>query len=92
MSKRPSTFVEWRKLYNANLSYIGGYVAWLAEHGKHGPNKEIHVDRHLHYLLERQRRLQIRMDVEHETRDDSYLREAWKMIFGRDITDMREEP
>lgn len=89
MGTRPTTYVEWRAVYQSCVYWLGLAAARLEGlRRKNAPS--FFVQRAVRAYWRRYLRLQRverRLDAEHEAMDDTYLEEIERMVMDDEATD-----
>lgn len=75
--KHPSTFKDWRKIRSRAMFCLGEYVAFLFSRNRY---ESIPMTRELWRKLDEIRRIEKRMEVEMEAKDDTYYEALVEMI------------
>jgi hypothetical protein len=77
--KRPTTYVEWRRIFQGTV-YSVGFVATC----KFARDGRISVDRDFYRLLHRHRRLKRRMEAEWEAMDSTCAAALLHLVFSKE--------
>lgn len=72
----PTTYVEWRQLWNEEVKSLG----WMVMHSYH--DGQIHMTRELHQKLGQVRRIWDRLELEADVKDATWVRAFIEMIEG----------
>ncbi len=78
MSERPTTYVQWRKVFQDNVYAIGVLAGWYWK-----KNRRISITREMWKLLHRNARLERRMAAEWEAFDATCAVALLDVIFGK---------
>jgi len=77
MNRRPETFQDWRRLYHAELNALGCEQYW-----QWSTSGTVRVNRYAYEMLDRIRRIRLRMEVEREAFTASYGKALLEMLGG----------
>ena len=74
MTQRPSKYTDWRDIMQAKQRFIGMMCLYRMANGR------IVMDKALWKALDGLRRVELRMEVEREVMDNSYLQEIMRFL------------